>query len=384
MVPLSGYVAVLGVFRDVLQGYFGVTLNAFGLLLSIGLIPGAISGVAAGAAISRWGPRAVLRTALAGSAAAMALTAATGRCWGLMLAAVALHGVFTQAVVIAASAYLVQLFETRPRRIMSLCMVAGSLGGILFPLLAEWLLAVVDGGDFALALHLPFCIVGLLLAAGWPAYAARFSPVADVDAPPPDPARPDRWWRFSPAGLMLIALCSLHGVCDSGAFAWMPRVLGGRSYAELVFRPGHVMAAAALAYVVSRNLLALLPERLGASALLVGPGLLGGAAMTAGLLTRSQTWTAVGYVAAALLFSCEYPAMLAVLADIEKRRFGAAYGLIALVTGTLGFVLVCAMGWIGTAVGEQRLWLIMLLPAAGFPLVGLGGLLWLIRYGRRR
>ena len=75
--------------------------------------------------------------------------------------------------------------------------------------------------------------------------------------------------------------------------------------------------------------------------------------------------------------------MLAVLAEREKTHFAIALGLITLFSGILSFAMTGLMGWIGSVLGEERLWSIVLLPSLGFPLVGLGGLVWLARFGRQ-
>ena len=43
------YSMVLPVFRDALQSYFGISIDQFGLLLSIGMIPGAAAVLVGGA-----------------------------------------------------------------------------------------------------------------------------------------------------------------------------------------------------------------------------------------------------------------------------------------------------------------------------------------------
>jgi len=66
----------------------------------------------------------------------------------------------------------------------------------------------------------------------------------------------------------------------------------------------------------------------------------------------------------------------------EARRFGSALGANAVALGLATFAMVNSMGLIARAVGEQSMWVILLLPAAGFPLVGLAGAIWVCRFSR--
>jgi nitrate/nitrite transporter NarK len=92
------YTMVLPVFRDALQSYFDITIDQFGLLISIGMIPGALSVLVGGALINRFGPRAVIRGTLVGVAAGMCI-AASGRLWTVMMLALVLISCFGSATV---------------------------------------------------------------------------------------------------------------------------------------------------------------------------------------------------------------------------------------------------------------------------------------------
>lgn len=373
----------LSIFRDGLQSHFDISIEQLGLLLSIWTIPGMIGAVLGGRAVDRAGPRVVLRACLMGAALGLAL-AALADGWAYMLAALAFVALFTFPLHIAAQTYLIRLFPTRRRRVLSLNMVALSLSGVAVPLLAEALLRLErtdPSVSFSQILHVPFAVVAAALAMGALLYRRRKSLAG------PDPAEkarePQRPRPFGKGAVLLLAMMVLHGTCDSSLFVWMPRVLGGGSFARQVFLPGAVMAGFSLAYVLSRSLLSLLPERSGTRVMLIAPGLLGGVLMLAGLASRSQTWTAAGYVAGAFCWSFEYPAILAALAGGEARRFGSALGANAVALGLATFAMVNSMGLIARGVGEQSMWVILLLPAAGFPLVGLAGAIWVWRFSRR-
>ena len=58
-------------------------------------------------------------------------------------------------------------------------------------------------------------------------------------------------------------------------------------------------------------------------------------------------------------------------------------GIQTICTGLATFALMNLMGHVGDALGEAALWSILLIPAAGFPLVSLGGLIYSARVTRR-
>lgn len=373
---------MLSIFRDRLQSHFGISIDQLGLLLSIGAIPGIVGAVLGGRLVDSRGPRVVLRVCLFGAAVGMALASLAGQ-WVFMMAALAVIALFVYPMHIAAQSYLIRLFPGRRRRALSLNMVALSAGGVAFPLLAEGLLHLERSAasvSFSHVLHLPFALAAGGLAMGALLYRRRKSladPQAGLSAS--ERAHPE---PLGKGAVLLLAMMVVHGTCDTAIYIWMPRVLGGGGFAEQVFLPGAVMAAYALAYVLSRGILSLLPEHWGARLMMIAPGLVGGGLFLAGVASRSQVWTSVCYVAGAFCWSFEYPTILAALAGGEARRFGSALGANAVAIGLGTFAMVNAMGLIARAVGEASMWVILLLPAAGFPLVALGGALWAWRFAR--
>ncbi|MDY7011222.1 MAG: MFS transporter [Planctomycetota bacterium] len=378
---IGSYAMVLPIFRDALQSYFGISIDQFGLLLSIGMVPGAAAVLVGGALIHRFGPRAVVRGALLGVSAGMCIAASGGGLWTVMILALVLVACFGQTLNIALQSFLVRLFPNRRRRVLSLNLVMGGAAGILYPLWAEFLLHLEQTSTritFSHVLHVPFGVVAVLLFAGSFIYRRGTS----FSRTGPKEATGDKWYhfRFSDGRWLLIALATLHGVCDSAAALWLPRVLGGDCFFVQTFAPGFVLAAAALAYVISRLILAALPEGMGTRIMLVAPGLLGGGVFIVGILLRTQAMTAAGFVLGSLLWSLEYPAILAMVAGKEHRRFGSALAIMTIATGVGTFLMVNLMGWMAAALGETGLWAILLIPAGGFPLVCLGGAVWLLRF----
>ena len=137
-----------------------------------------------------------------------------------------------------------------------------------------------------------------------------------------------------------------------------------------------------LGYAVSRGVLSLLPEHWGVRVMMIVPGLLGGGIFLAGVLSRSQMWASIAYVVGAFCWSVEYPVILSVLAG--NRRFGSALGIQMIAVGLATFAVTTLMGHVAEWLTEPGLWAILLIPAAGFPLVGLGGAWYVWRSARSR
>jgi len=372
----------LSVFRDGLQSYLDISIDQFGLLISIGSVTGMVGSLLAGRLVDRHGPRVVLRVCLVGAAAGLAMAGLVDR-WLLLLAALALTALFAMPLWIASQAYLVRLFPTRRRRVLSLSLVAMSLTGIAVPLLAEGLLHLHrthPAVRFGTILHVPFAVVAVLLAGAVVLYRPGKSLARPK--PAPLPAGPASRRLHVPGAMLLVGALAVHGTCDTSAMLWMPRVLGSSSYLHRPLPPGVVTAGFSVAYVLARGLLSLLPEHFGRRVMIIAPGAVGGALFLAGVLSRSQSATAACYVLGGFCWSFEFPAILSTLAGGDGRRFGASLGMMSVGAGLGTFALANVMGVLAKSLGEPWLWMVLILPACGFGLVSLIGAVWVLRFGR--
>jgi len=326
-------------------------------------------------------------TSLFGAAAGMAMAALAGQ-WRLLLVALGFTAMFSWPMYIASQSYLVRLFPFRRRRVLSLSLVVMSTTGLAVPLLAEGLLYLRrthPAVSFSHILHVPFAVTAGLLLLGTMLYR-RSRSLGAAAGRLPAPGGPGRR-PLGQEALLLVGMMVVHGMCDSSAMMWMPRVLGSSSYAARPLPPGVVTAGFSLAYVLARGLLSVLAEHWGRRVMMIAPGLLGSGVFLAGVLSRSQVATSVCYVLGGFCWSFEYPAVLSILAgdggpDVH-RGFGSALGLVSLGSGLGTFALANAMGLLAKSLGDASLWMILILPAAGFPLVSLGGAIWVRRFGGR-
>ena len=375
---------VLPVFYKQLREYFAIGSGAYGFMFSIGGLGGALTALIGGVLVDRRGPAWVIRLSLFGLGLSMALFALCGRLWAIMAAAFGVGALFQGAFCVAINTYLVRLFPEHKRRALSLNFAAMSAGCIIFPVLAENLLSVVrtvSSVNFALVLHAPFGLIALVLLCA----AILYRP-ARASEPGAPTTRP---WAWSNIGLprrtlALVLLASLHGTVDTALYIWMPAYLSGAAFQSRPIRPGWVLGAYGAAYLVSRAALMLFRERTGRRTFLVLPGLLGGATLLAGILSRDYTTTAVCYVLGGLLWSVEFPAVLSLIAEEEGPRFGAANGLVNLCTAAGIFLMLNQTGWLVDRLSESTMWKAMLVPALGFPCFSLGAAWWLFAHRKRR
>ena len=387
MTLLAQYFMIMPVFRGRLQTYLGIGDNRFGLLfslLSVVGIPGVLFG---GVLIDRIGARRGIRLGLLGIGSAMLVLACAGTHYALFALATALAGLFQKPLVVAINIYLGKLFPRHQRRILSLNLASTSVGGMLYPLAAEGLLLLSlhrNTVDFAHVLHVPFLVAGLLLLAGSLVYRKRRVRQSPAATRAPASVCPSWSWRdlMLPRQSWLLALLiAMHGAVDGTLHIWMARFLESESFAGTPLAPGIVLSGFAVAYILSRILLATLPDHIGRHLFLVIPGLAGGSVMILAILSRSYMLTAAGYVLGAFLWSAEFPAFVSTALRRESKRFGAIMAVSGAVSGLAMFLLLNGVGMLTETLGEASMWLIMLIPACGFVLVGLGGACWVRKYG---
>ncbi len=383
---IAGYKGVLPVFRSHLMRYLEIGDDRFGLLFSIGSVTGMCSVLFGGHLIDRWGPRRVIRLCLTGVGCAMLLVGLGGARFPVFMVAVGISGAFSAPLFIAINAYLGKLFPQHQRRVISLNLASTSVGGLMFPIVAETLLYVsgrYDSVTFAQVLHYPFLLVGSLLLCGSFVYRARgnWKKVAVHRTG----QKRHRSWKnllLPPRSLLLVVLIVLHGTADSTLYMWMPRFLESGSFAVELFAPGLVLSGYAFSYVFARAVLGVLPDRVGSRSLLVLPGLIGGSFVILGILSSSFLLTAGGYVLGALCWSFEYPAIVSTLMRFEKRRFGKAMALSGMLSGLFLFLSMNTVGILTRRLGEAQMGMVMLLPASLFIVVGIGGGMWIILFER--
>jgi len=373
--------STLPVFRDTLQFFYGINLTQLSILFTLGAIPGAAGTLIAGIMLDRIGPLPLLRVGLFGSAAGMAI-GAFSRSFETMLIAVLLVSMFSAILLLVIPAYLMRLFPNHHRRALTLFLAVFGLVSMIYPLMAELIMHVHQGHpsiDFGFMLRIPLAVLSIVILCGgvWILRAKYAEPPSpDADAVPMNPCYLLRGMSYSSIGL--IALLVLHGTSDTLLVIWLPRIMDSASFHGRGLPPGIIISGAALAYLVSRTLLGMVPEHRGRRFGMAAPGLLGGTVILIGILSQNKLAFGVCYMLGALLWSCGYPVILSRAAKEDPRRFGAIMALSSIVASISIFLLGMSIGSVGQVLGEERLWMLLLVPACGFLMVGFGSIFWLL------
>lgn len=374
------YSTVIPVFRQELQKYLDLRLEEFGVLISAGMLASAAATLLCAWLISRIGPRWMFVAALLACALGMAVVGLSTSFLPIALG-VATMGSAALVANVAGQARLAELFTSDARRALAMQMAASSVGFVVWPSVAEALLGASRRGTmtFEQALHWPYLSIAGCLAMGSLVLArARCSERRSVssDSPSDKPRSLVAW----PVWLLML-LTVLHTAPDNALYLWLPRVLASGSYPQVTISPGTVLSMFGAVYLITRLIVGGLPSGFGNRLMLTTAGMLGGLILAAAALTRNQLATSIGVVLGAAFWSVEYPALLAVLARETGRGFGRALA-ISSVSGSLAtFALSALMGWSAGTLGESRLWMLLLVPAACFPMVSIGAIIY---YRRNR
>ncbi|NLG14906.1 MAG: MFS transporter [Lentisphaerae bacterium] len=330
----------LPVFRSTLKDYLQLTEAQYGLLMSIALIPGAVGSLIAG-----WMTRRQKNNDLAWfPIAGLALTYLTlyfTRTFVPLLIGLACCGALWQSMSVIAQSALVTLFPNARRRVLTLTMVVISCFSAAFSNIAE-ILVSSPRIPFPIAFHVPQVIISILLSATLLALALiakrkHYAPIGPSSKP--DAESIDT--KPSLPMYLCLAAMILHATADNLLMLWLPRVWENENLGAL--KPGHILALYSLAYVISRSILAILPENTLQRTFLVLPGAAGCVLMVAALTIGGRA-TAYCYLAGALLWACEYPAFLAILAKLNPKWFGMFLSFVIIGAGVLTTAASTAIG----------------------------------------
>ena len=139
--------------------------------------------------------------------------------------------------------------------------------------------------------------------------------------------------------LVIVVLISLHGAADNTVYTFLPMFMVSH-FDELPISTAWVISAHGLAYVITRSILSLLPERLGQRAILVIAGPLGGSIVIATLWYSPAITIPVFYLLAILMFAAEFPTLVSEVSSRSMGEFGSvlATGLLISEVTTFGLL----------------------------------------------
>jgi MFS family permease len=335
----------LPIFRSLLRDQLQLQETQYGLLVSIGMVPGAL-GTLLGGLLTRSSNWQRLPPLLAIAVAAAYGIIAVTRGFPLLLAGLVLCAIGSSVMTVMTQNGVVALFPDARRRLLTLQMVVGSCAAAFYTLLAEWLLGWASQGGatrFHLALRLPYLGIALLYLALIPALLAFARRERRIQQQTQKPAT----GALSPSqryqALLCILAMTIHASADNILMLWLPR-LWEESAMSGFFKPGYIMSAYSLCYVVSRSCLALLPESCGRRLFLCLPGFFGCSMLIIALLNGGEVGV-LCYLAAAFLWACEFPAFMAVLSANSQRWFGLGLAVVMISSGLITTGASTAIGW---------------------------------------
>lgn len=358
------------VFAHRAQTQFAISEGRLGLLLSAGFMGSLISLLLVGPATARLGSRRMIRTCLAGSGIGYLLCGLGQNLLSLQIG-LTLTGFFGAANAASLPAFLICQYPAWRRRMVTVSLVAIAVPGVVFPVVAQWMLARVDAGllSFATALQLPFLLAGLVLIGGQFVLHLGRVPEERGIAPPPDFTLRN---ILNGHALLIVVCAMLHAGSDNGIYGWLPTFME-RHFDFLPIGTGLMLGLYSAAYALARLTLAALPEGFGQRAFLVLPGPIGGALIIAAIWLGGPLTIGVIYPLVGLMVALEFPALLAEIREVQPARFAAIYAASIWSGNLLSIINANLIGQIGERTGDLRIGLT--LGACGFIAFGIIALL---------
>ncbi len=363
---------VIAVFLDGIQAHFGLDYAQLGLFLTLGTAGSLASLTLIGPLSQTLGLRRLLLISFGGVALAF-LVLGLGRSLMLFCAGLLLLGIFRTSMSTCVPAYLVRIYPELKRRMLSVSLVSGSIPGIAYPLLAQYLLTTVtaDRHDFAWVLHVPFLTCGVIVLL-MPLSLRGVLPKTPVPADGKGTGRIS-WRAFTrPRALGLFLLLAVHASADGSLCSWYPKFMHAQQL-PLPLSPGVVLSLMSVAYMLSRLGLAFLPEKYLQRLLLVVPGPLGAGLVLIGIWSGDPLLICVCYPLGAFFWSLEYPPLLSEMADRAGDHFASWLAAGFLMCALFQAAAVNLIAQIGQTTGDLRLGVSA--AVLGFALFGLGSYL---------
>ena len=385
---LTAYTSTFPVFGTRIREFFSLSAEQYGSLMgmmSLGRVPALLS---VGPLISLFGVRRISEIGIIGSGASFLLLGIGGgiisfRCGLTVL------GLCISVVTVGCPALLFTLYPDLKRRIFSVMLVSTAAPAILLPLLAGKLLRWSEaGGDeaFRWVLYVPLMIVGGVLVTGGLFMALRtYVTEESADREQSGESRLQSTSRIQLFELLnfqslwIILLICLHGAADNTVYIFLPMFMENH-FDHLPIAPAYAVAGHGLAYVVTRILLSVIPERIAQRAILCLSGPIGGLIVIASIWSGNATYVPLLYTLACFFFAAEYPALISELSSRSIGNLGTVLAAGFLVSELATFTMMKMTGRLVDQTDDYRVALSF--AAAGF--VAFGAIAFLTGLGRPR
>ena len=219
---LTSYSGVIGVFSPRLREYFSLTYEQWGTMQGLGSLGQTVSLLLVGLVIARFGVRRITELSLGGVGACFLLI---GQGASLLALRVSLffQGLFSGFSRSSLPAYLVALYPSHKRRMISLQLTCGSVMGIAIPLWANQLLNWSrEGGHQELArlFFSPFLVAGCVVLCCWALLSFSRQPAFQSVQTPGERLRLRPLLGIRP--LAIVLLVTLHASADGTMYEFLP------------------------------------------------------------------------------------------------------------------------------------------------------------------
>jgi MFS family permease len=353
LVTIPSYTAVFPVFGTRIREYFDISAEQYGTLMglsSFGRIP---SLIFIGLLIASLGTRRIVTLAVVGTGASFLVIGMGGKLSTFQAGMVAI-GLFTAMGGVAIPALMIALYPALKRRMFSVQLVASAAPAILFPFLAQQMLVwSASRGDraFADVLFVPFIIAGAVLLAGGGLLAVRRQTEVRVELETPSAIKPRELLNYRT--FLIVLMIALHGAADNTVYQFLPQFMETH-FQRLPLSTAWAVAGHALAYVLTRSFLCVLPERFGQRAILTLAGPIGGLTVIGTLWFGTPTMVPVFYTIACLFFAAEYPVLVSEISSQSTGNFGSVLAAGLLASELVTFALLKSTGRLADQTGDFR------------------------------
>lgn len=365
---LTAYSGVTSVFAPRLREHFSLNFEQYGTMTGLGSLGQMVSLLLVGLVISRFGVRRITELALGGVGACFVLIGLGASLLSLKIS-LALHGLFSGFSRVALPAFLVALYPSQKRRMISAQFACWSTMGIVVPLWANQLLNWSQEGSnetFSRLYFSPFLVTGCVVLCGWVMLSFSRQPVLQGIQTASKSLRLRPLLGIRP--LTIVLLVTLHASADGTVFSFLTMFMD-HHFKELPVAPAFALVGHNVAYLITRSLLSLLPEGMGQRAILTLAGPIGGSLLLVMLWQGNAVSVPLIYTLASLFYAAEFPVLLSEISSRSMAHFASVMSGGYLVSNITSFLLMKGTGRLVDTTGDFRVALSV--AACGFILFGL-------------
>ena len=381
----TAYTSVFPVFGTQIRDFFSLTNEQFGSLMGMQSLGRIASLLVVGPLISWCGVRRIAELGILGCGASFLLLGMGG---GIDLFQYGLTslGLFIGVGSVAHPAFLFALFPGFKRRIFSVRLVSVAAPAILLPLVADIMLRWCRaGGDerFHWVLYVPFLLVGGALVGGGLLMSLKQFAVEEStnsEQTGIKQLQERSGIRLSELlnrrSLLVIVLISLHASADTTVYTFLPMFMDDH-FPHLPIQPAYAVAGHGLAYVLTRSLLSLVPERYAQRAILCLSGPIGGVIVILSIWSGNALYVPVLYTLSCFFVAAEFPALVSEMSSRSMGNLGTVLAAAYLVTELAKMGMLRFTGRLADQTGDYRVALTF--AAGGF--IAFGVIAFFTRFG---